>query len=99
MLCNCHGKCGTAKVAWVLVLIGGLNWGFIGLGILMSSNWNIVGMILGKWPMVEAIVYLLVGVCTLVTIFGCPCQKCKDAKMACMVCKVGADKPMSGSSM
>ncbi len=78
MSCNCHGKCGISKIAWILVAIGGLNWGLIGLGILMGSNWNVVGMILGKWPMVEAIVYLLVGVSTIVGIFGCPCKRCKD---------------------
>ncbi len=42
-------------VAFVLVIIGGLNWGFTALG------WNVVYMILGSWPVVEQIVYILVG--------------------------------------
>lgn len=83
MTCNCnHGKCGLAKFAWVLVVIGGLNWGLVGLGMLMNSDWNVVGMLLGSWPMVLAIVYLLVGIATLVKLFGCPCKKCKECTVA-----------------
>ena len=50
-------------IAYVLVVIGALNWGLIGLGGLFSSSssWNVVDMIFGSWPMVAAIVYLLVG--------------------------------------
>ena len=78
MTCNCnHHKCGMAKLAWVLVIIGGLNWGLVGVGMLMGSNWNLVNMIFGSWPKLEAIVYLVVGIATLVKIFGCPCKKCK----------------------
>lgn len=41
----------------VLVVVGALNWGLIGLlGI------NVVNMILGSWPILERIVYILVGV-------------------------------------
>jgi uncharacterized membrane protein YuzA (DUF378 family) len=85
MTCNnCGKKCGCAKFAWVLVAIGGLNWGLVGLGLLIGSDLNVVGMLLGKWPTVLAIVYLLVGIATLVKIFGCPCKKCKgmDSTMA-----------------
>jgi uncharacterized membrane protein YuzA (DUF378 family) len=50
-------------IAWVLVMIGGLNWGLVGLGWLMGgADWNVVHMILGSWPTVEGIVYLLVGI-------------------------------------
>lgn len=48
-------------IAWLLVIIGALNWGLIGLGGFMNANWNIVGMILGTWPQVEWLVYILVG--------------------------------------
>lgn len=47
--------------SFILVIIGGLNWGLIGLGGFMDSDWNVVHMILGTWPVVEWIVYLLVG--------------------------------------
>ena len=74
--CNCAGKCGCSKVAWVLVAIGGLNWGLVGLGMLIGSDLNLVSMLLGSGT-VAAIVYLVVGVATVVKIFGCPCKKCK----------------------
>ncbi|MES2931043.1 MAG: DUF378 domain-containing protein [Patescibacteria group bacterium] len=94
MSCN-HGKCGCAKFAWILVAIGGLNWGLVGVGMLFgTSNWNVVNMLLGPWPVVEGIVYLLVGIATLVKIFGCPCKKCKEE---CMACKTDtASSPSSG---
>ena len=68
-----------SKIAKILVIIGGLNWGLVGAGMLagMGMNWNLVHMILGGMPMLEAIVYLLVGICAIVGIFGCPCKTCK----------------------
>lgn len=51
------------------MVIGGLNWGLVGLGGLMGGkDWNVVNMILGGMPMVESIVYLLVGVATVMMI-------------------------------
>ncbi len=49
------------SVAWILVMVGGLNWGLVGLGGLMGQMWNLVHMIFGAWPMVEGVVYVLVG--------------------------------------
>lgn len=48
-------------VAWILMIVGGLNWGLIGLGGFMNADWNVVGMLLGSWPQVEWLVYILVG--------------------------------------
>lgn len=48
-------------VVYWLVIIGGLNWGLVGLGDFASSNWNIVTLLLGSWPQVESLVYVLVG--------------------------------------
>lgn len=56
------------KIARLLVIIGGLNWGLVGVGGLMGSNWNVVNMLLGGMPMIEAIVYILVGVATVIMI-------------------------------
>ncbi len=79
--------CGVSKVAGVLLFIGGLNWGLIGLGKLFGgAGWNLVSMIFGTMPMVEAIVYLLVGISAVVMLFGCKCKKCKD----CMAGGAGA---------
>ncbi len=49
-------------IGWVLVVVGALNWGLIGVGMLMGgSGWNVVMMVLGSMPTVEAVVYVLVG--------------------------------------
>ncbi len=48
-------------IAFLLLAIGGLNWGLIGLGGFANADWNIVHMILGSWPQVEWVVYILVG--------------------------------------
>lgn len=42
-------------VAFILLIVGGLNWG------LSAFGWNVVNMLLGSWPTVETIVYVLVG--------------------------------------
>ena len=48
-------------IAWILVIVGALNWGLIGLGGFTGANWNVVSMLLGAWPQVEWLVYVLVG--------------------------------------
>lgn len=48
-------------VAGILVIVGALNWGLVGVGAFMGANWNLVNMILGSWPTVEWLVYVLVG--------------------------------------
>lgn len=49
--------------AYTLLWVGGLNWGLVGLGMLMGNEgWNLVHMLLGFSPMLEALVYVLVGV-------------------------------------
>ena len=75
---KCCGKgCGGAKLAWVLIIIGALNWGLVGLGGFFGSNWNVVNLILGGIPVIEFIVYLLVGLAAVMALFGCKCKKCK----------------------
>ncbi len=48
-------------ISWWLLIVGGLTWGLIGLGGFLGGNWNVVYMILGSWPAVEWLVYVLVG--------------------------------------
>ena len=69
---------GLHGISFILVIVGGLNWGLQGLGYFMGSNWNVVNMLLGGWPMVEAIVYVLVGVAAAMKLFGCKCAKCSS---------------------
>lgn len=57
-----------AQIARILVVIGGINWGLVGLGMLMGSDWNVVHMILGSWMTLEAIVYVLVGLAAVVMV-------------------------------
>lgn len=84
---NWHCGCSMSMIAKILVIIGGVNWGLVGAGMLAGStqSWNLVNMLLGAWPTVEAIVYVLVGICAVVMIFGCKCKKCKEG---CADCKV-----------
>jgi len=51
-------------LGYILVVVGGLNWGLVGLGGFTGNNWNVVNMILGPWPQVEWTVYVLVGLAT-----------------------------------
>ena len=44
-------------IAFILVIVGGLNWGLVGI----NADYNLVNMLLGAWPMVERVVYILVG--------------------------------------
>ncbi len=52
---------GMHMVTWILIIVGALNWGLIGLSGFVGGNWNVVNLILGSWPQVEWIVYILVG--------------------------------------
>ena len=85
-----------SMIAKILVIIGGINWGLIGLGMLLNSmtSWNVVNMLLSSMPAIEAIVYILVGISAVMLIFGCKCAKCK--KGVCEACikegEMGADK-------
>lgn len=54
-------KGALCTLSMTLLLIGGLNWGLQALGYFIGSNLNIVNLLVGRWPMVENIVYLLVG--------------------------------------
>jgi len=54
---DCNWVDCTAKV---LVLVGALNWGLVG-----AFSFNLVEKLLGSWPMVANLVYILVGVSAL----------------------------------
>ena len=79
---KCHSGwagCWVAKLGWLLLVIGGLNWGLVGIGGFAGGDWNVVHAILGSWAWLEWVVYILVGLSALVSIFGCRCKKCKGA--------------------
>ena len=51
-------------IALVLLVVGGLNWGLVGL-----FSFDLVEAILGSIPVLQRIVYVLVGVSALYTIY------------------------------
>lgn len=58
-------------LAWWLVVVGALNWGLYGLGMLLGgTSWNLVSMLFSSWPMVESVVYVLVGLSGLMLLMG-----------------------------
>jgi uncharacterized membrane protein YuzA (DUF378 family) len=63
------------SVAFILLVVGGLNWGLEALG------FNLVYMLLGEWPMVERLVYLLVGLSAVyeVATHKKNCKECNTA--------------------
>ena len=52
-------------ITFVLVVVGGINWGLVG-----AINYNVVNTLLGSWPMVERIVYDLVGLSALYMVYA-----------------------------
>jgi uncharacterized membrane protein YuzA (DUF378 family) len=74
--CCSHG-CVWAKVTKYVLIVGGLNWLLVGIGMLMGNDgYNVVKMIFGSMPVVEAIVYVIVGLAAISKLFCCKCSKC-----------------------
>lgn len=55
-------------IAGVLLIIGGLNWGLVGL-----FDFNLVGYVFGSMPMMGKLVYDLVGLSAVYKIVSCRC--------------------------
>jgi uncharacterized membrane protein YuzA (DUF378 family) len=51
-------------IALILVIVGGLNWGLVGL-----FNFNLVAAIFGAGSTLSRIVYILVGLAAVYTIY------------------------------
>lgn len=67
------GSCCTMGcIAKVLLIVGGLNWGLVGAGMLSGKgmDWDLVAMLLGSWPTVQAVVYVLVGLAAVMAVIG-----------------------------
>lgn len=72
-------KCGWASWAFILVIIGGINWGLIGIGGFAKANLNVINLIFGGVPALEWIIYILIGIVAVYMIFGCKkCEKCQS---------------------
>lgn len=59
------GKDILATVAEALVIIGGLNWGLVGI-----ANMNLVELLFSSVPVLVTIIYLLVGLSALYMLLG-----------------------------
>ncbi|KKW43035.1 MAG: hypothetical protein UY92_C0001G0049 [Candidatus Magasanikbacteria bacterium GW2011_GWA2_56_11] len=77
--------CGVHKLALVLLVVGGLNWGLVGL-----FDWNLVTALFGSVPMIERAVYVLVGLSAVFMLLSGMCKKCG----AC--CQSGGMKAAEG---
>lgn len=51
------------KIALVFTIIGGVVWGLIGL-----FNFNLVEFLFGGIPFIERLIYIVVGICSLINI-------------------------------
>lgn len=59
-------------IAFVLLVVGGLNWGLVGL-----FEWDLIASIFGEMSMVTRAVYTLVGISAVYKlVMWCQC-KCK----------------------
>lgn len=58
-------------IAFILVIIGALNWGLVGI----FNGWDLVAKIFGELTTLSRIVYILVGVSALYLVFTMPSKK------------------------
>ncbi len=72
--CGCISFLGT--IAYVLLLIGGLNWGLVG-----AFDFNLVSFLFGDGTLISRIVYLLVGLSAVVSIFMVIAHYVKKSRM------------------
>lgn len=52
-------------IAMILLIIGGLNWGLVGI----NRGWDLVNLALGSIPWLASTVYILVGLSAIWGIF------------------------------
>ncbi len=69
---------GLHIVSYVLLWVGGLNWGLVGL-----LNYNLVDSLLGAGSSLARLIYILVGLAALYTIFTHKsyCKTCGGEKV------------------
>ena len=65
-------------ITWILIVVGALNWGLVG-----TFHFNLVMKIFGSMPMIENIIYILVGLSGLFEIFNHKnsCKMCNPSGM------------------
>ncbi len=63
--------CPVHKIAFILLVIGGLNWGLVG-----AFSLNVVHLLLSSAPALEMIVYILVGLSAIAMLAKGSCKAC-----------------------
>ena len=51
------------KIALVFTIIGAINWGLVGI-----FDFNLVNALFNSMPIIEKIIYIIVGICGLINI-------------------------------
>ncbi len=51
-------------IVWILLIIGGLNWLLVG-----AFSFDLVAAIFGEMALISRIIYVVVGLCALYTIY------------------------------
>ncbi len=71
------------KIAFTLLVIGGLNWGLVAIGMYLGINIDLSAL-LYRWPLAMMAVYLLVGIAALAVLFSHKksCSECQAQSAA-----------------
>ncbi|MBI5405511.1 DUF378 domain-containing protein [Candidatus Kaiserbacteria bacterium] len=71
------------STAFILTVVGALNWGLVAIGTYTGSNWDVVNLLLGSYPVVENLVYLLIGLSAvgLLVSHKKDCRECNPSGM------------------
>jgi len=64
----------TCKACGILILVGALNVGLIGLGSFLGFNGDILNGLLGGFPLIENVLYVLIGLAAVMKVVKM-CQK------------------------
>lgn len=67
---------GLHKIAFILLVIGGLNWLLVGV-----LGWDIGEIFGGQSEIISRIIYILVGISALIEVFGHKgvCKECSSS--------------------
>lgn len=90
-----HRKCGVLGwICLILIIIGGINWGLVGI-----FGFNLVAFLFGSWPIIERIIYILVGIAAIIAIFmACRCCKKGTGEYTCKGCGCSSCRCGSGGT-
>lgn len=77
MGCCSTSSCGGCKFGYTLIMIGSINWGLVGISSFLGQDLNVIHMITGIYPAIEAAIYILIGLAAISKLFKL-CKCCKE---------------------